>query len=565
MRIKNSFFYTYKEDIKNEESTSGKLLVKSGMVKKVGSGVYAYHPLGFRVIKKIEQIIREEMDQAGAFELIMPSLIPEDYYQKTNRVAAFGKDLFRLKDRHLRNYLLGPTHEELFAFSGKEAIKSYQDLPFNIYQIARKYRDEPRPRYGLIRIREFFMKDAYSFDVDLKGLDVSYQKMYDAYCKVFDRIGLDYKIVLADTGTMGGLLSEEYQAITDIGEDLLVLCHSCGFASNTDICFCPDQIIENEASKKLEKVHTPNAATIEEVTNMMNLPNTSFVKTLLYQANDNFYACLVRGNRDVNETKVLKLLGLPEMELASFSDVERLTSAKVGYAGPVGLDIPIIVDTEVLKMSNFVVGANETEYHYKNANIDDFKVFKSGDIKNITPEDNCPKCGAKIEFKKGIEVGNLFKLGDKYAKNLDVTFLDHNNQLHYPQMGSYGIGLERTMVSVIEQSHDEKGIIWPMNIAPYQVALVLINGQDQEQVKLSEEVYQTLLENKIEVIFDDRDERPGVKFNDIELIGIPLRIVVGKKASDRVVELKSRTGDIDLEVNFADLVEKVNQIIQDKL
>ncbi len=560
MRLKQNYFYTFKEDIKNEESISGKLLVKSGMIKKMGSGVYAYHPLGYRVIRKIEGIVREEMNKTGALELIMPSLIPEDYYVKTKRIEVFGKDLFRLKDRFQRNYLLGPTHEELFALSAKEAIKSYKDLPFNIYQIARKYRDEPRPRYGLIRIREFFMKDAYSFDLDLKGLDNSYQKMYQAYCNVFDRIGLDYKIVVSDTGAMCGILSEEYQAITDIGEDTIILCDSCGFASNIDICQCLDAEIIREKKSKLKKVHTPNAATIEEVTKMMNLPATSFVKTMIYKINGDFYALLVRGNRDINETKVLQLIGANEMELATTEEVEKITNSIVGYAGPIGLEIAIIADSEVLKMTNFVTGANKSEYHYKNINIDDFQVFKSGDIKNIQRGDKCPKCQAKVAFKKGIEVGNLFKLGDKYAKDLEITYTDENNNLQYPIMGSYGIGLERTMVSVIEQNHDEKGIIWPLNIAPFQVALVIINNNDKLQKQVADDLYEELMKNNIEVIFDDRDERPGVKFNDIDLIGIPIRITIGKKIKDNKVELKLRTKDTSEDININEVTAKIKNL-----
>ncbi len=561
MKLKENFFYTYKEEVKNEESISGKLLVRSGMVKKAGSGIYIYHPLAYRVIRKIENVVREEMDNAGAVELIMPSLLPEDYYVKTKRVEAFGKDLFRLRDRFQRNYLLGPTHEELFAVSAKEVIKSYKDLPFNIYQIARKYRDEPRPRYGLIRIREFFMKDAYSFDRDLAGLDDSYQKMYQAYCNVFDRMGLDYKIVTSDTGAMCGILSEEYQAISEIGEDTIVLCNSCDFASNIDICVCLDSESEKETEEAIEKIHTPNAATIEEVTNMMNLPATRFVKTMIYNIDNQFYACLVKGDRDVNETKVLRLLGASEMELATSGDVERITNSIVGYAGPVNLEIRVIVDSEVLQMTNFVTGANESEYHLKNTNIKDFEVFKSGDIKNIQAGDKCPKCGQTVYFKKGIEVGNLFKLGDKYSKDLDVTYADENNHLQYPIMGSYGIGLERTMVSVIEQSHDEKGIIWPMNIAPFQVALVLIDSNDEAQIKVADKIYQELLDHKVEVIYDNRDERPGVKFNDMDLIGIPIRVTVGKKIANKVVEIKLRTENESRDIEILQLVTEIKKII----
>ncbi len=565
MRLNKNFFYTFREDVKSEDSTSGKLLVRSGMIKKTGNGLYSYHPLGYRIIRKIEGIVREEMDRAGATELIMPSLLPEDYYIKTERLDVFGKGIFRLKDRFNRGYLLGPTHEELFAVSAKEAIQSYKDLPFNLYQIGRKYRDEPRPRYGLIRIREFIMKDAYSFDVDLAGLDVAYMKMFNAYKIIFDRIGLNYKIVTADTGAMGGILSEEFQAIADIGEDTIVLCDSCSYASNIEVSACVDDDIEKEEELEKEEIYTPNAGTIEEVTALMGLPSSKFVKTLIYKSGDNLYACMVRADRDVNETKVVKLLGVTELEMAEAEDVIAATNAKVGYAGPVGLKIPVVIDSEVLKMSNFIVGANKSDYHFKNVNVKDFEYFKSGDIKNIKEGDRCPICSGHVFFKKGIEIGNTFKLGDKYAKSLDVLYKDANNQLIPVQMGSYGIGIERIMTSVVEQNNDKDGIIWPMNIAPFQVALVLIDGSNKEQSDLAEKIYAEFNKNKIEVIFDDRDERPGIKFKDMDLIGIPIKITVGKKADKSIVELNSRDGKISEEVSFDNLTETVQKIIEERL
>ena len=401
MRLSENFFYTFREDVKDEETVSGNLLVKSGMVKKIGNGIYMYMPLGLKVLKNIENIIREEMNKAGANELLMPNLLPEDVYISSGRRDNFGDSMFSLKDRYNRSLVLGPTHEEFFVEAAKMKVKSYKDLPFNLYQIGNKYRDEPRPRFGLIRVREFFMKDAYSFDTDLDGLDKSYRKMFEAYKKIFDRIGIDYRIVTADTGVMGGLLSEEFQAVTDIGEDILVLC-DCGYASNIEVSECVINKEKAEKPKVRELVHTPNAKTIEEVSNLLEEDKDKFVKTLIYKIDDTLYACLVSGDREINETKLLKLIGGTKIELASFEEVEKVTNAKVGFAGPIDLDIKIVIDNDILYKYNYIVGANKTDYHYKNVNTSDFKYDYIGDIKNVKEFDACPKCGKKLYFKNGI-------------------------------------------------------------------------------------------------------------------------------------------------------------------
>ncbi len=563
MKLKENFFYTYRETAKAEDSISGQLLVRSGMVKKVGAGIYIYHPMGLYVMQKITKIVREEMNKTGAVETLMPSLIPDDYYRKTNRIEVFGKDLFQLKDRFNRGFVLGPTHEELFALSAREVIKSYKDMPFNFYQIARKYRDEPRPRYGLIRIREFIMKDAYSFDKDLAGLDVAYQKMYDAYCNVFNRVGLDYKIVEADTGAMCGLYAEEFQAIANIGEDTLVLCDKCDYASNIDIGVSVVESGNDEDKLEYESLYTPNAGTIEEVTALVNKPLTKFVKTLIYRSDSDFYALLVRGDREINETKLKNLLAVNELELAEADDVIRITSAKVGYAGPIDLKIPVIIDTEVEKMTNFIVGANKSDYHFQNVNIRDFVVYKTADIKKVKEGDKCINCGGSIYFKKGIEIGNLFKLGDKYAKDFEVFYSDQSNNLVPVQMGSYGIGIERIMTSVVEQNHDDKGIIWPLAIAPFQIAIILINPENKKQNQVAETVYKELTK-EYEVVFDNRDERPGVKFNDIDLIGIPIRITIGKKVDEDMVEIKTRDQKFDKIIKIDQLDKTINKLIKER-
>ncbi len=561
MRLSENFFYTFREDVKDEETVSGNLLVKSGMVKKIGNGIYMYMPLGLKVLKNIENIIREEMNKAGANELLMPNLLPEDVYISSGRRDNFGDSMFSLKDRYNRSLVLGPTHEEFFVEAAKMKVKSYKDLPFNLYQIGNKYRDEPRPRFGLIRVREFFMKDAYSFDTDLDGLDKSYRKMFEAYKKIFNRIGIDYRIVTADTGVMGGLLSEEFQAVTDIGEDILVLC-DCGYASNIEVSECVINKEKAEKPKVRELVHTPNAKTIEEVSNLLEEDKDKFVKTLIYKIDDTLYACLVSGDREINETKLLKLVGGTKIELASFEEVEKVTNAKVGFAGPIDLDIKIVIDNDILYKYNYIVGANKTDYHYKNVNTSDFKYDYIGDIKNVKEFDACPKCGKKLYFKNGIEIGNTFKLGTKYSKALDLNYLDENNTLKPVVMGCYGIGLGRIMASVVEQKNDEHGIIWPVNIAPFKVSIVLIDKEDDLQKSIANALYNNLMNKQIDTILDDRDLRAGVKFNDMDLIGIPYRITVGKKAKDNLVELKIRETNQVFDVHVNDIVTKIIELMK---
>lgn len=558
MKLSNSFFYTIREDTKDEESKSGNLLVRSGMIKKTGSGVYMYLPMGLKVLKKVENIVREEMNKAGAIEVEMPSLLPEDYFIESGRRNNFGSDMFSLKDRHERNLVLGPTHEELFAYAAKSVVNSYKDLPFNLYQIANKYRDEPRPRFGLIRIREFRMKDAYSFDIDLEGLDLSYKKMKDAYKNIFDRIGIDYRIVKADTGTMGGLLSEEFQAVTEIGEDTLVLCENNDYASNVEIAVSSNEYISSiEEKLAKELIDTPNVGTIDEVSNFLKLPVTSFVKTLIYKIDDKFYACLVPGNREINEIKLGKLLGAKKIEMATDIDVEKITNAKIGFAGPIGLSIPIIIDESIIGMSNFVVGANITDKHYINVNLEDFNYDLKGDIVNVLEGDLCPVCKKPLVFKKGIEIGNIFKLGTSYSESMNLYFKDKDNKDLPVVMGSYGIGIERIMAAITEQKSDEKGLVWPINIAPYEVGIVLIDPTDEKQNEVANELYNELTKLGIDVLLDDREQRPGVKFNDLDLIGIPIRVTVGKKVNESLVEVKLRTEFDSSEIKINNVIEKV--------
>ena len=556
MRLSESFFYTLREDAKDEESASGNLLVKSGMFKKIGNGIYMKMPLGQKVVENVKNIVRKHMNEAGAQEVTMPLLLPIEAFEKSGRYSAFGPSIFQLRDRYNRPYVLGPTHEEFFVLAAMMKAKSYKDFPYTLYQIGNKYRDEIRPRLGLIRTREFTMKDAYSFDVDQETSDISYQKQYEAYHRICKEVGLNYVVVKADTGVMGGLLSEEFQAITDVGEDILVLCDQCDYASNIEVSKCEEvEQTEKEEKKQIEKVHTPSAGTIEQVSEFLQEKPGKFVKTLIYKADDKFYACLVPGDREINEVKLTKLLGASqEVTLAEEADVERITNAKVGFAGPVGISIPVIMDKSVAQMQNFIVGANETDYHYKNVNVEDFIVELVADIKNIREGDVCPHCHkGHVYFKKGIEVGNTFKLGTKYSDSLGLNYSDENNELKPVVMGCYGIGIERMIAAVVEQNHDEKGIIWPMNIAPYKVAIVLINPKDEKQKEVAEQLYKQLNDLGIETLLDDRNERPGVKFNDMDLIGIPVRITVGKKVEQNQVEIKKRTEEQSKDMDIAEI------------
>ena len=558
MKLNNSYFFTLREDVKDEDSASSNMLVRAGMIKKSSSGVYMMLPMGYRVLNKIEDIIRDEMEKADSQELLMPALIPEDVYVSSGRREGFGNSMFSLDDRKGQKYVLGPTHEELFALAAKMKIQSYKDMPFSLYQIQTKFRDEPRPRYGLIRVREFLMKDAYTFDKDEEGLDISYQKQFNAYKNVMDRLGLEYKIVRADTGVMGGLLSEEFQAVTPLGEDILVLCDSCDNASNLEVA---KTVYKESDETELEKelVETVNASSIEEVAKLLNVEQAKCVKALLMNVDVELVIFFVRGDRELNETKVLKLLGAKELGFADDALIEG-SGAVEGYTGPIDLNCKVVVDEEVLTMKNFVCGANKKDYHYKNVNVKDIKYDVTGDIVNVVEGDTCPICGGKLTFAHGIEVGNTFKLGTKYAEALDLKYLDSNNKLQPVWMGSYGIGPARAMAALVEQNIDENGINWPAHLAPYTLAIVIISMKDETQVKVANELYEKLKDLGVDVLLDDRDERPGVKFKDMELIGIPYRITVGKGVTDNKVEFKARVGDKE-DIEIENVIDKVKELL----
>ncbi|HHW48655.1 MAG TPA: proline--tRNA ligase [Clostridiaceae bacterium] len=560
MRVSQMFMPTLREMPAEAEVVSHQLMLRAGLMRKLASGIYSFLPLGYRTFRKIEQIVREEMDRAGAQELLMSAILPAEYYQATGRWEVFGPDMFRLKDRNGRDFCLGPTHEEIFTETVKNEIRSYRALPLILYQIQTKYRDERRPRFGVMRSREFVMKDAYSFDRDEAGLDLSYKKMYDAYCRIFDRCGLDYFIVDADSGAMGGSGSQEFAVKSEIGESVIAYCDACGYAANDekaecipDVC-CDDECCMGNDMLPVEKVATPDVRTIEELMDFFGSQPCEFAKTLIYKADDRVVAAMVRGDRELNETKLQNYLNCIELEMADAETVKEVTGADVGFAGPIGLKVELIVDLEVTSMKNFVVGANETGYHLKNVNIGrDFKASVVMDIRKIVEGDKCPKCGAPVKIARGIEVGHVFKLGTKYSEALGCVYLDENGKERPMVMGCYGIGINRTMAAIIEQNHDENGIIWPISVAPYHVIIVPVNPTETAQMEAAEKIYSELGKAGVEVMLDDRNERPGVKFKDADLIGIPIRITVGKKIGEGIVEFKLRkTGEmVELSIDEA--------------
>lgn len=559
MKVSNLFLPTLREVPAEAEIPSQQLMLRAGMMRKLASGIYNYLPLGLRTLKKIEDIIREEMDNQGAQEIIVSGLVPAELYQESGRWEVFGPEMFKLKDRNDRDFCLGPTHEEIFTDIIRNDAKSYKQFPINLYQIQTKYRDERRPRFGVMRGRTFTMKDAYSFDLDQKGLDVSFNKMHDAYCTIFERCGLDFSAVEADAGAMGGSGSNEFMVKSDIGEAEVVFCNGCGYAANVEKAACIPEKAEAEELKDMEKVATPEARTIEELVGFFNTSPEKFVKTLIYKVDGKIVAAMVRGDRELNETKLTNLFKAISVEMADAETVEKATHARVGFAGPIGISVDsLVVDEEVQYMNNFIVGANDTGYHYINVNYGrDFKADIVTDLRNIEAGDKCPRCGGSVTLARGIEVGHIFKLGTKYSEALHATYVDENGNEKPLIMGSYGIGVDRTMAAVIEQHHDDNGIIWPLSVAPYHVIVVPVVASNEEQIKVAKEIYNKLMDMGVEVLLDDRDERAGVKFKDADLIGIPIRITIGRKVKDGIIEYKLRSSDTSEDIKVDEVYGRV--------
>lgn len=562
MRASQLFFPTLREVPADAEMTSHKLLLRGGFIRKVAAGIYNYLPLGYRVIKKIEKIVREEMDAQGAQELLMPAIVPAELYQEGGR---WEEDvLFKFKDRNDRDYAIGFTHEEVITDIVRRDVRSYRELPLNLYQIQTKGRDEPRPRGGVVRGREFIMLDSYSFDRDWEDLDRAYEKMYIAFARIFARCGVETIVAEAESGAIGGKDSQEYIMLADAGEDTVLFCTACNYAANAEKC----EIGYREAKQDsellpLELVDTPNARTIEQVTSFLKKSAKELVKTLIYKAGDEIVAALVRGDRDLNEFKLARAVGVKKVEMADAETIESVTGADVGFAGPVGLKkgVRIIADQEVRDMVNFVVGANKTDAHYVNANIGrDFQVDEYADLRIASSGDPCPRCDGTLNASRGIELGHIFKLGTRYSEVMDAKFLDDEGKERPFIMGCYGLGVSRMLAAIPEVHHDADGMIWPISVAPFEVIVLLLNRDDETQCTAATRLYEELQQAGVDVLLDERDERPGVKFKDADLMGVPIQIVAGKLAAEGKVEVRLRADKSKEEVPLDKATERAMEL-----
>lgn len=571
MRLSNMHLKTLREVPNEAEIPSHILLLRTGMIRKLVSGVYGFMPLGWRSLRKIEEIIRQEMDRAGGQEIHMSAVQPAELWEESGRWYAYGPELWRLKDRNGRDFCLGPTHEEIFTDIIRSDVSSYRQLPLNLYQIQTKYRDEARPRFGLMRSREFIMKDAYSFDKDQAGLDKSYEEMYEAYEKIFTRCGLTFRPVEADTGAIGGSNSHEFTALSEVGESEIAYCEKCQMAATVERAACVDAPAFSETELPMEEVHTPGTKTIEEVADFLGIKQEETIKALLFVTYDEegkengYVAAFVRGDRELNMTKLINALKIPEHSI-EFADEEKMgdaTGCVGGFTGPTKLhDCTIVVDSELPGLKNLCAGACKVDHHLKNVNYGrDYKADIITDIKTLKAGDPCPVCGAPIKHARGIEVGQVFKLGTKYSESMGATYKDENQQDQLIVMGCYGIGVTRTLAAVVEQHHDENGIIWPMSVAPYHVIITVMKENDETQMELAERISGELEAAGVEVLLDDRKERPGVKFKDADLLGIPVRITVGRGAADGMIEYKLRRDADKEEISVEEGIRRAIEIV----
>ena len=571
MRWSHYFLPTLREDPKDSEAISHKLMMRAGLIRRLGSGAYSYLPFGLRALQKASAIVREEMNRAGAQELLLPALQPIELWKATGRYDVLGDVLIRFKDRTGKEVALGPTHEEVVTDLLKE-IKSYKQLPVTVYQIQTKFRDEPRPRFGVIRSKEFLMKDAYSFDVDQDGLNRSYQAMYDAYQRIYTRCGLKVLACEADPGIMGGDMSHEFMAPSDNGEDRIVQCKACGYAANLEAAKCPRPVESEslgsqgagETPKPIEAVKTPGKHTVEQVSQFLKVPASKLIKTLLYDVEKEHVAVLVRGDHDVNEAKLSRALGSLHVKLSNAQTIERLSGAPVGFTGPVKLSgVRLLVDHAVMQVVNAVTGANEAETHLINVNPGrDFQANTVADLRMVTEEDPCPKCQGKLLFVKTIEVGHVFKLGSKYTQALGAVVQDPSGALKPMIMGCYGIGINRIVASAIEQRHDSQGIIWPVALAPFQVIVTVMEATNPDFLRVGEEAFQALTKDGFEVLLDERDQSPGSKLKDADLVGIPAQVVIGKVwQSEQQLEVSLRATKEKTRTSPTDLVETVHKLL----
>ncbi|GAA6325490.1 proline--tRNA ligase [Fusobacterium ulcerans] len=567
MRFSKSYIKTLKETPKEAETASHKLLLRASMIKKLTSGVYTYLPLGYKALKKVENIVREEMDRAGSQEILMPVLQPAELWKESGRWDVMGPLMMKLQDRNKRDFVLGPTHEEVVTDLIRNDISSYKALPLSLYQIQTKFRDEIRPRFGLMRGREFVMKDAYSFHATTESLDEEFLNMRDTYSRIFSRCGLKFRPVEADSGAIGGSGSQEFHVLADSGEDEIIYCDSCSYAANVETAVSRVEASPVEELKNAELIDTPNVSKIDDIVQFLNIPYSKTVKAMMYRdmGNDQVYMVLMRGDYEVNETKLKNIVNAVEVALLTDEELEKHGLIK-GFIGPYGIelgDIKVIADTAVTEINNHTAGGNKMDTHYINVNYGrDYKADIVADIKTVKVGETCERCGGKLHSARGIEVGHIFKLGDKYSKALNATFLDDKGESKVMLMGCYGIGVSRTLASAIEQNNDEFGIIWPTALAPYIVDVIPANVKNEEQVKVAEEIYEALLNDGIDSMIDDRDERPGFKFKDADLIGFPFKVVSGKRAGEGIVELKIRRTGETLEISKDDVVSTVRELMK---
>ena len=568
MRYSQYFLPTLKEIPSEAEVPSHQLMLRTGMIRKLASGIYSYLPLGLRAIQKIEAIVREEMNRAGAIEVLLPFVQPAEIWQQSHRWEEYGKELLRFQDRHNRDCCLGPTHEEVITDIARKEIRSYRQMPLNLYQIQTKFRDEIRPRFGVMRAREFIMKDAYSYDIDEKGLDISYHKMVEAYKRIFTRCGLKFRMVEAESGVIGGSYSHEFMVLAETGEEMIVSCTRCPYGANLEKADFrraeskgPPQ--DKGSFKPVQKVLTPDQRTVEEVTRFLHVQPQDLVKTLIFETEKGCIAALVRGDHEISEKKLKTILQTENVQLAGEMTVEEITHAPKGFAGPVGISIPLMADLDIQEMTNFVTGANEKDAHLMNVNTGrDFQITQFVDLRRFQPGDLCPLCGGETRLDKGIEVGHTFKLGTKYSNTMGATYLDDQGKEKEIVMGCYGIGIGRTVAAAIEQYYDENGIVFPMPIAPFQVLMLPVNIKIDLLRETADQLYQNLIKERIEVLYDDREETPGVKFKDADLIGIPFRVTLGEKNLKKgLVEVKNRrTGEILL-LKKEEAISKIKELI----
>jgi prolyl-tRNA synthetase len=568
MRYSRFFIPTYKEIPSDAEIISHQLMLRAGMIRKLTSGIYTFLPAGLRSIKKMENIIREEMNRAGAIEVLMPAVQPGELWKESGRWNHYGTELLRFKDRHNRDVCFGPTHEEVITDLVRREIQSYKQMPINLYQIQTKFRDEIRPRFGLMRGREFIMKDAYSFDIDEQGANRSYEIMHEAYTRIFQRCGLSFRAVEADTGAIGGSYSHEFMVLADTGEDQIINCVNCQYAANLERAEvkAPNGPTDKNTDhmNTLESVDTPDIKTVEELTSFLNISPDQLIKTLIFVADDEVVAALIRGDHELNEVKLKNFLGTQTVELADVALVEETTGAPMGFAGPIDLKARMVADNAVRVMKNFVTGGNRKDVHIRNVNLGrDFEVEGFGDLRMILPNDSCPRCGGEIRFGKGIEVGHIFKLGTKYSKALKAVFLNEQGKERPIIMGCYGIGVGRTVAAAIEQNHDKDGIIFPIPISPFEVTILPLQIHEAAVIETAEKIYMDLLDHDIDVLLDDRDERAGYKFKDADLLGIPVRVVAGLRGvKNEQIEIKLRTETETINVPAKDASAIIRQKVK---